>query len=356
MRRVADTVMTEALEQPTALALRQRLGDFYDLEFCRLSLMTLSAVEPLRVGREFRRSSDRYVAALFEACVQEIVEAEGLASAPDPAGFALFATGGNAREDPFDVDYDLFAVLSRPDPRKKRFFNRVLARLTRALLERGIMPQNRFGERVSAHLCTCGELAELLSAAPPDGFIEKTELLGARRVVGDPEVDQILNREVVEPFVFEDPSYPLDLLAELCSRRLAGAGDEMEIKETPGGLRDVAILLAILKARVRLRWPDGPALYARLRLELPELGAALDDVEKTATFLRRLRDVYRLTVVGEDHLASRYFGILALFMGYGHHPGGGAAELLADYRAALGRVRSRLRECLGALGLGTEGI
>jgi hypothetical protein len=69
-----------------------------------------------------------------------------------------------------------------------------------------------------------------------------------------------------------------------------------------------------------------------------------------------LRAVYRLTVVGEDRLEPRYFGILALFMGYGHHSGGGAEELLADYRAALGRVRSRLRECLGALGLGTEGI
>jgi hypothetical protein len=356
MRRMADTVMNEALEQTAGVALRQRLGDFYDLEFCRLSLMMLSAVDLARVGREFRRSSDRYVAALFEACVQEVAQAEGLSSPLDLTGFALFATGGNAREDPYDADYDLFAVLSPSDPRRKRLFNRVLARLSQALLERGIVVQNRFGERVGAHLCTAQELVEILRAAPPDAFIEKTELLGSRRILGDPAMDQILTEEVVRPFVFEDVRYPLDLVAELRARRQAGAAEEMEIKETPGGLRDVAILLAILKARLQLRWPDGPALYARLRLEMPALSEVIEDLEKTATFLRRLRAVYRLTLGSEDRLAPSYFGILALFMGYGHYPGGGAAELLGDYRAALGRVRLRLRECLGALGLPTEGI
>jgi len=214
----------------------------------------------------------------------------------------------------------------------------------------------RFEATCALQMRAYQELVEILRAAPPDAFIEKTELLGSRRVLGDPAMDQILTEEVVRPFVFEDVRYPLDLVAELRARRQAGAAEEMEIKETPGGLRDVAILLAILKARLQLRWPDGPALYARLRLEMPALSEVIEDLEKTATFLRRLRAVYRLTVGSEDRLAPSYFGILALFMGYGHYPGGGAAELLGDYRAALGRVRLRLRECLGALGLPTEGI
>jgi UTP:GlnB (protein PII) uridylyltransferase len=353
---MAVSAMAEAAQQPTAPLRRQRLGDFYDLEFCRLSLMTLSGADPRRVGTEFRRSSERYVATLFDGCVEEVVEAERLEHAPDRRGFALFATGGNAREDPYDVDYDLFAVLTTDDPEKRRFFNRVLARLTRAITERAIAPHNRFTDRFGAYLATCDEIAGFFRRRERDAFIEKTELLGSRRVAGDPEVDAALRRELVEPFVFDDPMYPLDLVEEIRGRRAGRDGDEMEVKEAPGGLRDVQLLLSILKARVRVRQPDGADLFARLRRELPSLAGTLSEIEETLSFLKRVRDVYRLTVVIEDRLDPRYFGVVALFMGYGDRPGGGARDLLHDYRAALSRMRAALRACLAGLGLPVEGV
>jgi hypothetical protein len=353
LARLASTAMAEAKEQHAPATRKQRLGDFYDLEFCRLSLMTLSGVDPRKVGVEFRRSSERYVAALFDCCTEEVAQLLRREAPSDRAGFALFATGGSAREDPYDVDYDMFALLTSPEPSTRRFYNRVLARFTRALTERGIVPHNRLTDRFGAYVASPEELVAFFQRGVPDAFIEKTELLSSRRVAGDSTVDAVLTETVVEPFVFRDPSYPFELVEELRLRRAHRYGDEMEIKETPGGLRDIQLLLSILKARLRLREPDGTGLFGHLRVALPELAATLSELEETVAFLKQMRDVYRLTVVCEDRLDPRYFGIIALFMGYG---GGASRDLLADYRAALTRTQRAVQECLEALGLPTAGF
>jgi hypothetical protein len=356
LARMAQSAYAGAQEEVSAATRRQRLGDFYDLEFCRLSLLTLAGAPPRRVGREFRQSSERYIAALFASCVQEVAEAEEVGAPGGCRGVALFATGGNAREDPFDVDYDLFAVVDGGDPEAARFYNRALARLTRAVTERGIVPHNRFTDRFGRYLASVGALAEFFRSEKRDTFIEKTELLGCRRVAGDPDVEAALTRDVIDPFVFSDPSYPFELVAEIRSRREAGPTDEMEIKETAGGLRDGHLLISILKHRLHRREPDGAALFAHLRESLPDLALTLSEVEDTMAFLNRVRDVYRLTVVSEDRIDPQYFGVLALFMGYGDHPAGGARELLADYREALLRMQEALRACLAALDLPTAGL
>ena len=351
LERIGASTMGEALGQPTPAARRQRLGDFYDLEFCRLSLMTLSGVDARRVGREFRRSSERYVAALFETCVEEVAYAMGRPLPRDHEGFALFATGGNAREDPYDVDYDMFAVMIEDQPERRRFYNRVLARLTRALTERGIVPHNRFTDRFGAYIATIDELRHFFARGERDAFIEKTELLGSRLAAGDPAVDALLDERVVAPYVFDDGRYAKEILAEIEARRGARDVSEMEVKEAPGGLRDAHLFLSILKARVRVRAPESAHLYQVLRAQLPIIAPTLVEMERTTAFLKRVRDVYRLTVVSEDALEPAYFGIVALFMGYGDHPQGVADELLKDYLQALKKMRGALSECSGLLGL-----
>ena len=103
-------------------------------------------------------------------------------------------------------------------------------------------------------------------------------------------------------------------------------------------------------------------------------------MQRTTAFLKRVRDVYRLTVVSEEALEPAYFAIVALFLGYS--PGGKADEeaslrsledgapteatsvwrggvaeaLLRDYRDALARMRAALQEGAQVLGLSAEGL
>jgi hypothetical protein len=359
LARIGETALGEALGQPAGAGRRARLRDFYDLEFCRLSLMTLGGLDERRVGYEFRRTSQRYVAALFESCVEEVAWTMGRPVPQSHVGFALFATGGNAREDPYDVDYDMFALLrdevSR-DAGRRRFYNRVLARLTRALTECGIVPHNRFTDRFGAYVASFAELRRFFASPPPDAFIERTELLGSRWIAGDPSLDADLDTHVITPLVFGDSHYPEELLSEIRARHEERTAREMEVKEAPGGLRDVQLFVSALKARARLRAPESPRLWTQLRAALPEVAPQLVELERATAFLKRIRDVYRLTVVGEDLLDPGYFGVVGLFMGYTDRAGTLSRALLRDYRAALARTRTALRACAERMGWPTESL
>jgi glutamate-ammonia-ligase adenylyltransferase len=336
------------------------------------SLLRISARD--LAGRPFEESlcelsdlADRTLEAGLELAQLEM----GL-TPPLPVLLALGKLGG--RELNFSSDVDLLFIYADPPEDRALECRDQISRLIRHLKRRLEEPsQDGFAYRVDLDLRPEGRPGALANPLEPalryyESFgaeWERQMLIRLRAVAGPAEVARTF-REGVGPFVYRTHIDPgaiqgvRDMKRRIESeRREAGRDLELELKEGPGGIRDVEFLVQAFQLFYGGREPrlrTGNTLDALTALgELGLLpGGVTDALRGAYLWLRRAEHAVQLVEERQTHRFPRDPGgrlALARRMGYSALDGDAARSALLDDWT---RVRSQVREHFDALVLGSD--
>jgi glutamate-ammonia-ligase adenylyltransferase len=318
-------------------------------------------------GRPFEQSL-RELSDLADRVLETGLElsAEETGSEP-PALLALGKLGG--RELNFSSDVDLLFLYEDPSPdralERRDQVARLIGHLKRHL---ELRTEDGFAYRVDLDLRPEGRPGLLANPVEPalryyetfGAEWERQMLIRLRAVAGPPRVARAFG-EAIAHFVYRshiDPQTIRQVRAMKArieeERRAAGRDLELELKEGPGGIRDVEFLVQALQLfhgarEPRLRTGNTlEALAALGELELLPAGAALG-LRASYLWLRRAEHALQLAEERQTHRFPREGAAqlaLARRMGYAEPEGAAARSALLDDWT---RVRSQVREHFDAL-------
>ncbi|GAH03713.1 unnamed protein product, partial [marine sediment metagenome] len=268
---------------------------------------------------EFTEFSDRYMDTLFDICRQE-VDAEYKKRIITEDLLAIFAAGGHAREQAYDDDYDIIVLLNSDDEEILSYCNKIVSKMNSDIIKRGTIPHHRFADYFGRFVILMREIEQLLSEDRPDIFIEKSQILGARLVVGSHRFENEFLERVVKPQIFDKKEdYIKQMIGEIHSRHTADKKQLLpasNIKESSGGLRDIEMMMLILKAKFNLKGPVNSKLFEDVARLQSNLENDLKELADALNFLKNLRDVYRLTAGATDIIVLEALRSPANIMGY----------------------------------------
>jgi len=263
--------------------------------------------ESARIQREFEASGDgRAAVAQRTLLVEEILGRlwRDIVS-PDeakPANFSLVATGGFGRGWLFPYsDIDLLFLFA--DREAEQTFKDPVRRFSQELwdLRLKLSPASRT-------LAECDRF-------DPNNTEFTISLLDCRYLAGDRDLFRRLHDKTIPKLVMRESRALLQGLAEVTRERHGKYGMtlyhlEPNLKEAPGGLRDVNVAnwLALISAMDKLHdWPDASSLRAPVRKQLE---SALDFLMSARCFLhfRHGRDDNTLSWEAQDEAGARKVG------------------------------------------------
>ena len=263
--------------------------------------------ESSRIHREFEATGDgRAAVAQRTRLVEDILFRlwRDIISADEskPANFALVATGGFGRGWLFPYsDIDLLFLFGDRDA--EQAFKDPVRRFSQELwdLRLKLSPASRT-------LSECDRY-------DPNNTEFTISLLDCRYLAGDRDLFRKLHDKIIPKLVMRESKALLQGLAEVTRERHAKHGMtlyhlEPNLKEAPGGLRDVNVAnwLALISAMDKLHdWPDASSLRAPVRKQLE---SALDFLMSARCFLhfRHGRDDNTLSWEAQDAAAARKIG------------------------------------------------
>ena len=282
---------------------KDQLGHYHDIEFFRVGLETLAGAPIEQTNAEFTEFSDNYLQTLFDVCKQE-VEQERNEKLNTKDLLAVFAAGGHAREQAFDDDYDIVVLLNSDDAEMRQSCTAIISKMNTELVKRGTLPHFRFAERFGHYVTLFHELDQLFEDNREDSFIDKSQILGARMVGGSRRFEKAFEQLITQPHIFEKKdTYIQQMAQEICARHVSEHGekeDGFNIKENYGGLRDIEMVMLIYKAALHIQTPVSMKLFDELSEKIPNRSSHFRKLSEIFSFLKRLRDIYRLTVAAED--------------------------------------------------------
>jgi UTP:GlnB (protein PII) uridylyltransferase len=316
-------------------AKKKRLGDYHDLEFLRVGLEALHGLSIEKIDADFTEFSDSHLQMLFDICKQAVNEKIG-GYKPTRDLIAIYTAGGYAREQAFDDDYDLIIFLNEKDEDIRKYCSQIITMMNTEIVKRGIMPHYRFADHFGDYITLVDDLDDFFSQDNEDAFIDKSQVLGARMIVGSTKFQKEFEERIIRPHIFDKyDQYKDQMMREMNSRhkdKKVAKNKNLNVKEGVGGLRDIEILLLIYKARYQLKEP----VNRKLMKTICEINASYHDdlcsLNEHFNFLKQLRDLYRLTVFAGNELQPEYLESAAKIMGYFDDQSGTATEkLVQDY-------------------------
>jgi len=319
------------------------LGSYYDLEFLRVGLEAMNGRPTEYTDAEFTEFSDNYFSILFDVCKQEVDQESG-GRVPTRDLLGIYSAGGHGRKLAFDDDFDLVAILNTDEPEVQSYCNKIIAKMNRQIIRRGTMPHYRFAERFGEYVTTFDQIRSLFDTPDETTFIDMSQLMSGRRIVGSRQFETALREQIIEPFILaRKDDYIRRLAREIRSRHEAveqGLISAMNVKETKGGLRDIELLLLCLEARHNLWQPVSLELHRPLLERMPRRAGDLEQLFQAFTYLKHRRDLYRLTVAAEDELLPEEVGHMARILGYddGTDSAAAAGRMIEEYLATTARV------------------
>jgi len=306
--KIADGLLRN-LDNFEALPLRiEKLGEYYDFEFLRLGIQLMQSASFSKVNEQFTVFSDNYIQILFDLCREEVIREMDYHAPETKDLLAIFAAGGHARSQAFDDDYDLIILLNSDDSEMLSFANKIILKMNKHIIRRSIMTHYRFADRFKNYVTTFSNLKYFFNNPDENAFIDMSQLLGARMIVGSAHFKTAFEKEIIYPYIFERKQ---DFIRSL-SREIRSRHDYhfdvtvFDIKESPGGLRDLENFLFILKAQYSIVEPISPKLFKLLSGRLSAHLNTLDDLKQDYYFLKHVRDLYRLRVSDHDELQLKY--------------------------------------------------
>ena len=317
LREVTNGFFSDLTSIPSLTERIERLGDYYDLEFVRISLLAMSGADCERTDAEFIEFCDNYTLCLYEYCQQDVHLSLGY-SLHTLHRFALYATGGHAREQGFDDDYDMIVVLDSTDTDEIDYCNKIIGKMNTHILKRGILPHHRFADEFGSYVIRLDQLSEFLSSGTEDIFVDQSQILSSRMLVGSNKLEQRLQREIISPLIFARAQEYIEyMVEEMNSRHAEGDEQKSNIKECPGGLRDIEMLLLMYEVKHRVRDPLSRKFLRRLVEIEPEHAEDFAHIENHLNFIKNLRDLYRLKVAAHNVIDKDCLPPVAASMGYG---------------------------------------
>jgi hypothetical protein len=281
------------------------LGEYYDLEFLRVGLETLHGTSIIKTNAIFSEFCDNYITILFDIC-RDKIESEYGKKAITGDLLAVFAAGGHAREQAFNDDYDLIVILDSENEEIRELSTRIIALLNTEISKRGTIPHFRFADYVGNYVMLMSELKDLLKQERDSGFIDKSQILSSRMVVGSEKFRRRYEKRIIYPHIFnKKETYIKDMKQEIDSRHEQVKGDpelENDIKESIGGLRDIEMFTLIYKAQYEITTPVNSKIFDILSEYEPANRDKFQLIGKSFNYLKNLRNIYRLRIAANDKI------------------------------------------------------
>ena len=303
LEEFAAGIYSDVESMRTSQEKKKKLGDYYDIEMMRLGLKTLHGVSVEETNTEFTESSDKYILTLFDICRREIDTQYTKRIITDDL-LAVFAAGGHAREQAYDDDYDIIVLLNSDNPEMLSYCNKIITKMNGEIIKRGTIPHHRFADYFGRYVIRLKELEQLLAEKRPDIFVEKSQMLGARLIVGSHRFAKEFVDRIVKTYIFDmKDEYITQMKQEIHARHSTTdfeLFEENNIKESVGGLRDIEMMLLMIKAKFNIVEPVNSRLFKYIADTQIDLKDELVRLAEACRFLKNLRDVYRLTAGASD--------------------------------------------------------
>ncbi|MFH1502785.1 MAG: hypothetical protein ABIG03_07030 [Candidatus Eisenbacteria bacterium] len=354
LRDMSRGVLAGVERKPSSREKMERLGDFYDLEFLRIGLKTLNGVPAARTDGEFTAAADTYIQDLFDLCKREVDEAVHFRVATHDL-LAVYATGGLGREQAYDDDFDLLVLVNTNHEDVRAYADAIVAKMNAEIIKRGTLPHYRLADHIGHYVATLDELQSVLSTERSDTFVDQSQVLEARMIVGTSRFENEFRRKIVGRHVFDERCRYVSRMREEIESRHRDAramGRELSsVKDGVGSLRDIIMLLLMYKAAYRLHRPVNAQLLTDLARLEPTHQREFRFLSGALEFFKNLRNAYRMSVGAEDKLRREYFHVVAQSMGLSLGDDEEARELLMRaYRGCTVQVG----EVVAALALELE--
>ncbi|MEL7372606.1 MAG: hypothetical protein AAFN74_27015, partial [Myxococcota bacterium] len=310
------------------------LGDAFDVITLGSALVAILEGAPADRDAAFTHAVDQYVRELFKACFREVRDKSPMFSRYRPGSkVAVYATGGYGRGEAFGGDWDYIAVVDEPDRGLKKFFGKVIQRVSAAMTRRGLHPHNRLSDHFNEYVISISELTEYLKQRTPETFIDEAEILEARFFLGDPATDRRFNEEIRSLVTQTNaPAFIDDVLTELRVRRKHPPVG-LNLKLAPGGLREIHLLWLAIRVFAKLPGPLTPDMIGIAAEALPESLGDLRFLLVANAELRRARELYRLAIAFDDTIETQEMVLTAADLAPLRHAG-----VRGDYQRELGKL------------------
>jgi hypothetical protein len=353
LKDLATEIMHRAAREHRPAEQVRLLADAGDVATLRAAIQGVLRAAPASQDKEQVAAVDQYVRELFKAYFREVRERSPMFQHYRPGSrVAVFATGGYGRGEAFGNDFDYFAVVDEDDPGLKKFFGKIIQRVTATMARGGLQPHNRFADLFSTYVVSLPELAQHLRRRHAETFIDEAEVLEGRFFLGDPLLARRFDQEIRHIAAVEHrQAFLRDILHEIEDRRRVQPLG-LNVKEGPGGLREIHLLWIALRTFAGLERAVAPDRLREIASRLGGCGGELRFLMVAHDELRRARDLYRLIVAFDDMMEPDLMVEIARDLSplaeagirgdYGHQ----LEKLMAATRVRVDRVAARMLERL----------
>ena len=295
------------------------LASYYNLEFVRVALETLKGVPLEKINYEFTEFSDNYFKTLFMLCKEEVEEQVGHKIKTDDL-FGIYAAGGHAREQAYDDDFDVIVILNSTDENLKKLLTKIMIKMNSHIIKRSMLAHYRFAEHFGSYITLMTQLEDYFNQDTEESFIDKSQILGSRLIVGSRKMEKEYLDRIIKPYIFEQSEkFISQMVCDMKSRHNAihhFIKESVNLKECPGGLRDIEAFLFIAKAKFNIRQNICENLFNVLGNILSQHKDKLNNLKGHYYFLKNLRDMYRLTVGADDEITRDSLKYVVRYSGY----------------------------------------
>jgi len=305
LEEISKGILGEVRNMESVEAKKKALGDYYDIEFFRVAVETINGAAVQEINAAFSEFCDNYINMIFDVCKEEVENEHGKKVFTGDL-LAIFAAGGHAREQAFNDDYDLIVLLDSRNGKIRELSMRVIALMNQEITKRGTIPHYRFADHFGNFVVLVDELETLFKEENEYSFIDKSQILGSRIVVGSEKFKRKFDKRIIYPYIFaKKKEYIMDMIKEIDSRQKQAKDDSLlsnDIKEGIGGLRDIEMLILIYKAKYEIKEPVNGKIFDKLKSLEPYHMREIDTLGKAFDYLKNLRNIYRLTVAANDSI------------------------------------------------------
>lgn len=298
----------------------KNIGYYFDLEFVRLGINLLDQKPISEINREFTELSDECLQALF-IYSKGLVELETGKNIQTENILGIFVAGGHAREQAFADDYDIIIALDSDDEELKYLCSKIISKMNTEIIKRSILPQYRFMDHFDGYITTFSEIKSLMKENNPGVYVEKSQLLGCRLVYGSESLKDRFYVSIVKPFIIQKKEEYIDAMKDEIIERAEDSrsfpSSYLNIKEQPGGLRDIEMVLLIIKAKLDIRRNINTAFIDDARKMMQEIDDDLYYIFRSMNLLKNIRDILRLTTSASDEVEIDDLGYASAILKYG---------------------------------------
>jgi hypothetical protein len=290
---------------------KELISHFLFLKFCKLVINLIFKKQNINKEENYY---DIFSKKLLNICIDEIFYKEQYDFSYEELidNFVFLVTGGNARGELFQNDFDMLIVVS--SEKYKVFFNKVISKFNPTLTKCSLIPHHRISEFYNSYAITFDELRQLFyeKITRDDYFIDQSELLASRLIAGSEKLyDKIFNEIIKESIFNQKEKFIKSMFNELKIHENYNIDENsFNIKEDPGCSRDIWLFLLILEAKYNIKESDPYKAFDLLKEKNPNNRTELDFLATSFKFLNAFRDIYHLVVSYEDVIKLEYIDYL----------------------------------------------